>query len=294
MIVAVYYRTQCRFIMFLQNIGFDVKSRRRCPAFTLIELLVVVAIIGILAALLLPVLSATKNKAIRVSCLNNLHQIGIGIFVYTGDTGSNDKLPQENDANGPSRASDLPGSVGDQLLAVVSNKKTFYDPGKASRFTDLINFAGPTNLWDFTASTGIGSPPFHVSGYVFIFSGTYCDIQAAAQNKTMQPEQTPNPKNSLLPPVTVSLSARELFACATVCDPPGVVSSLRYTAPGINYVNVAGDALFPPDISPHLKGPFPAGGNIGFKDGHVAWRNFNDMSQWSFQAGGPSTPSYWW
>ncbi len=279
--------------MFSQKIGFDVKSRRPNPAFTLIELLVVIAIIGILAAMLLPVLSATKNKAIRVSCLNNLHQIGVGIFVYTGDTGSNDKLPQENDANGPSRASDLPGSVGDQLLAVVSNKKTFYDPGKASRFTDLVNFAGLTNLWDFTASTGIGNPPFHVSGYAFMFSGTYCDIKPAAQNKTMAQEQTPN-SNPFLPALNISLSARELVACATVCDPPGVANSQRYTAPGINYVTVAGDALFPPDISPHLKGVFPAGGNILFKDAHVAWRNFPDMSQWSMQAGGPSTPSYWW
>jgi prepilin-type N-terminal cleavage/methylation domain-containing protein len=277
--------------MFSQKIGFGMRSRCLDSAFTLIELLVVIAIIAILAALLLPVLSATKTKAIRTSCLNNLHQIGVGLFVYTGE--SNDKLPQENDANGPSRANDLPGSVGDQLLLVVQNKKIFYDPGKASRFTDLINFVGLTNLWDFTASTGIGNPPFHVSGYAFMFSGTYCDIKPAAQNKTMAQEQTPN-SNPFLPAVNISLSARELVACATVCDPPAVANTQRYTAPGIDYVTVAGDALFPPDISPHLKGKFPAGGNILFKDGHVGWRNFPDMSQWSFQAGGPSTPSYWW
>jgi prepilin-type N-terminal cleavage/methylation domain-containing protein len=277
--------------MFSQKIGFDVKSRRLNPAFTLIELLVVIAIIAILAALLLPVLSATKNKAIRASCLNNLHQIGVGLFVYTGE--SNDKLPQENDANGPSRANDLPGSVGDQLLSVVPNKKTFYDPGKASRFTDLVNFAGPTNLWDFIESTGYGDPPFHVTGYAFMFSGTYCDIKPAAQNKTMAQEQTPNP-NPFLPAVNISLSARELVACATVCDPHDVPNSMRYTEPTINYVTVSHDPHFPADISPHLKGIFPAGGNILFKDGHVAWRNFNDMSQWAMQAGRPPTPSYWW
>ncbi len=281
--------------MFSQKTGFGVKNRLLNPAFTLIELLVVIAIIAILAALLLPVLSATKNKAIRTSCLNNLHQIGIAMFNYIGE--SNDKLPLENDANGPSRASDLPGGVGDQLLSVVQNKKVFYDPGKASRFTDQWNFVGPTNLWDFTASTGIGNPAFHVTGYAFMFSGTNCDIKAAAQNKTMAQEQTPNP-NPFLPAVNISLSARELVACATVSDPPAMSSSQRYSAMignvAVSYVSVAGDPLFPPDISPHLKGIYPAGGNILFKDGHVGWRNFPDMNQWSFQAGGPSTPSYWW
>ncbi len=56
-------------------------------AFSLVELLVVIAIIAILAALLLPVLKRTKEKAGRTACLNNQKQLDLGWQMYADESG---------------------------------------------------------------------------------------------------------------------------------------------------------------------------------------------------------------
>jgi prepilin-type N-terminal cleavage/methylation domain-containing protein/prepilin-type processing-associated H-X9-DG protein len=87
----------------IMNLIVPAKSKR--SAFTLIELLVVIGIIAILAAMLLPALSKSKQQGTRISCVNSLRQLNLSFRMYLDD--NQDAVPPRLSQNfWPSRIYD--------------------------------------------------------------------------------------------------------------------------------------------------------------------------------------------
>lgn len=62
--------------------------------FTLVELLTVIAILGLLAAILIPAVGSLRERAHNTECLNNLRQLGVATKLYAND--HNNRLPTLN------------------------------------------------------------------------------------------------------------------------------------------------------------------------------------------------------
>jgi prepilin-type N-terminal cleavage/methylation domain-containing protein/prepilin-type processing-associated H-X9-DG protein len=134
---------------------------KRSRAFTLIELLVVIAIIAILAAMLLPALSAAKQRAWTTRCTSNLRQIGLGMKMFADDNGEF-----------------YPESGGDIYWGAIDA-----ETGKPSWMEQIFSYVGNTNVYDCPANTQL---PANMQGPFNYFNGAraaFVVAQAAASVK---------------------------------------------------------------------------------------------------------------
>ena len=150
--------------------------RSTSDGFTLIELLTVIAIIGILAAILIPTIGAVREKAQRAVDSNNLREIVKAAMIYAGD--NNDRLP---DPTALAAAATVTGGSNVYLWPAVLAKNnllsdpTFYfakndqhfdgtyppgviDPTSVGRKQIDAAFAAAALSWEFVGGLRMGDP----------------------------------------------------------------------------------------------------------------------------------------
>jgi len=269
------------------NRGHIVGARPAKSAFTLIELLVVIAIIAILAAMLLPALSKAKERALRVSCANNLRQIGLGIHMYATD--NRDYVPYVLWSHGnpgrtlspcfvtPGTGKVYAGYYGLGLLwrtKAVPNAKVFYCPSQAKQnVTYTYEYYNQVAPWP---SVPVTDPSGSVGRVRLCY--TYLP-----QRMDVVPPGTTGVSAPFagLPLITTTLADRDYTFAELGADYANgtteVAGPLKMTALNPKK-SISVDIMQSLSLAPH-KDKAIAGLNALFTDGHVRWQNARSNPQ---------------
>lgn len=221
-------------------------SARR--AFTLIELLVVIAIIAILAAMLLPALSQAKERAKRMSCINNIRNQTQASIMYAHDNG--DRLPHAGKVQQPHWIS--PEFRIPVMRDYRITRAQFFCPSNPTWNLDVL-WNGEGNEYEMPANS--------VMGYFYFGGGSYDTNMAGMTLRGVSKSPAFATKLVDRPNYEVLWTDINRKLSGTWGKPEA-----GYPA-GTRAVN-----------HPKQKSLEPIGGNHGFLDGHVRWIPGNTFS----------------
>lgn len=116
--------------------------KTRPSGFTLVELLAVLAISGVLAGLILPLLGKAGERTRTTVCRSNLRQIGIGLRLYLDDHQNRFPSMENQRAGTNSAATHTPNSV---LAPHLGASEIWHCPSDGSQFRET----GSSYFWNF-------------------------------------------------------------------------------------------------------------------------------------------------
>ena len=260
-------------------------SRKSPKGFTLIELLVVVAIIALLLSIVIPSLQKAKLYAQRVVCSNQIRQLSIGSLLYAEQFDNSLPLNSVN-----TWLWDISYLATDFLMHNTGMvRETFYCPADYGKLPD------DDRMWRFSESNpnvpGTPEPTtqaarrsnFRVTSYFYLMDTQNGRSYVARRNMVSTAPQRPWPRKTT---DIRNAGTWELITDAAISTGSGNPQTDSFVDIRAGSYDKWG--VF--DNTNHVdRRKRPLGANIGFADGHVDWRGFDQMAVW-----GPWGPYHWW